>query len=341
MIGKRTVTAGGAALALVLGGAAAASDTSSNASASSGPRAYSAALPPTINANADPSEAGMALNAYCQTATNCSYVGTPSQRIALDSQRAIGDALYNCNDAGVKGLGTNGLDAEDEVTLSDQRGQATNTEETISGSVKAGILKVQAEAWTSQYEKVSTTTTKTATVPVVPGYEGWINTQVPTLTVDGTITDGVHFQVSNFILTYPGYGQQGLLDLVPTPYSQPLDDPTATPARNDRATHCDKLPPIVVPPGGVRLARPAPGPTIAVCVKGRRKCHLRHIVTGAVSRVPRNARVALARGSQIVATGNDRRGKIVVHARRPLPVGVYTVLVSSRRNSSMFSIRLR
>jgi hypothetical protein len=340
MIAKTTAVAGLVALTLVVGPATATYPGGAEAAARPGTRAHSTAVLTSIDANTDPSAAGQALNTYCEPATNCHYTGTPSQVVALGPQRAIGDEVYNCNDPTVKGLGPNGLEVEDEVTLSDERGEATNTEESISGSVQVGILKVEAEVFTKQYEKVSTTTTKTATVPVVAGYEGWLNTQVPTLTVSGTITDGIHFQVTDFRLTYPGYGQGDLLELVPTPYGQPLDDPAAKPARADRATHCDHLPPIVVPPGGIKVTRPAPGPTISVCVSGRRKCHVRKIVAGAGFRLPRDARVGLAHGSKIVATGIDQRGNAVVHSRRPLPAGAYTMLVSGRRHSSMLSITL-
>lgn len=340
MIARTTTIAAVAALAVAVGGAAAAT-TGSDASANAGPRAHPAAVLETIDANTDPAAAGQALNQYCQPATSCHFTGTPSQTVALDSQRAIGDQLYNCNDPTVKGLGEHGLNAEDEVTLSDERGQATNTEVSISSSVKVGILKLEGEVYTKQYENVSTTTTKTATVPVVAGYEGWINSQVPTLTVSGTITDGIHFQVTDFRLTYPGYGQGDLLELVPTPYSQPLNDPAANPPRQDRATHCDKLPPIVVPPGSFQLTRPAPGPTISICVAGRRKCNVRQIMTGAGFRLTSTARVALARGPRIYATGAEHKGKIVVRTQRPLPTGAYSMLVSGPSHSSMLSITLR
>ncbi len=340
MTAKSTAIAGAAALAVVFGGAAAISYTGSDAAASALPRAQRSAAIETIDANTDPAAAGDALNQYCQNAKGCAFAGTPSQTVALDSQRAIGDELYNCNDPSVKGLGDNGLNAQDEVTLSDERGESTNTEESISATVKAGIV-LGAEVWTSQYEEVATTTTKTATVPVIPGYEGWLNTQVPTLTLSGTFTDGIHFQVTDFRLTAPGYGQGDLLALVPTPYSQPLNDPNAKPPRDDRSAVCDHLPAIVVPPGAVRLTRPAPAPTITVCVSGHRKCNSRVIAGGTGLGLRRGDRVALARGSRIYATGTYGRGKMTVHARRTLPRGAYSMLVSGPKQSSLFSIALR
>ena len=337
---KSTAVAGAAALAGVFGIVATITYAGSNASASAASPGQRSRGVETIDARTNPAGAGDALNQYCPDAQSCKFAGTPTQKVALGSQRAIGDALYNCNDPTEKGLGEHGLDAEDEVTLSDERGESTDTEESIAASVKAGIV-LGAEVWTKQYEKVSTTTTKTATVPVVAGYEGWLNTQVPTLTLSGTFTDGIHFQVTNFTLTAPGYGQGDLLELVPTPYSQPLDDPAAQPARTDRATHCDHLPAIVVPPGATQLARPAPPPIIVVCVKGRRRCESRVIAGGAGLRLRRGERIALARGARIYAIGTDRRGNIVVRARRRLRAGGYSMLVSGPTRSSMFSITLR
>jgi hypothetical protein len=340
MLAKSNALAGAVALAMVIGGAGAITYAGSDASASAVTRAHRSVALPTIDANTDPSAAGDGLNQYCQDQMDCKFVGTPSQTVALDSQRAIGDKLYNCNDPTVKGLGDDGVNAEDEVTLSDERGESTDTEVTISATAKAAIV-LGAEVWSKQYEGVSTTTTKTATVPVIAGYEGWINTQVPTLTLSGTITDGIHLQVTNFRLALPGYGEGALLALVDTAYSQPLDDPSLMPPRSDRSAVCDHLPAIVVPPGAIRLPRPAPAPTISVCVSGHRKCNSRAIAGSGGLGLRSGDRVALARGSRIYATGTDRHGKVVLRAPKPLRAGGYSMLVISSTRSTMSSITVR
>ena len=210
-----------------------------------------------------------------------------------------------------------------------------DTEESIEASVKAGIV-LGAEVWTKQYEKVSTTTTKTATVPVIPGYEGWLDAGCRRSPCPN-VTDGIHFQVTNFRLTYPGYGQG---DLWSRPHAlQPTAGRPA--ARNDRATHCDHLPAIVVPPGAFQLARPEPPATILVCVSGHQRCKSRVIAGGTGLALRRDERIALARGSRIYATGTVRRGRIVVRAQRRLRAGGYSMLVSGPTRSSMFSVTLR
>lgn len=336
MISKRILIT----VAVCAGLAAAAafgSNWGARASANVQPRAHAAAPLPTIDANTDPAAAGKAVSDFCQTISNCQFVGTAQPTVAYDPPRVIGDALYNCAPTGAKDQ-----DAEDTVTISDERSESTNLEESLSTSVKLGILTAEAEATTKQFEKVGTTTSRTSTVVIPPGWEGWTETQVPTASVSGYITDGIHFKVVDFELSYPGYGAPNMDKILFTGIRQRMEDPTANPPRNDRHEHCDGLPPLTVPQVA-QLSQPGSGVSVSICTNnGRYRCIARQLVTAStVPLTASRANVALARGSFIYATGTVRNGRILLRAKRQVRAGAYTLILSRPHDSTMLQVTIR
>ncbi|HTV00582.1 MAG TPA: hypothetical protein VMF13_08605, partial [Luteitalea sp.] len=157
----------------------------------------------TIDAKTDPGAAGRALD-LCVVISNCKFVQSGDIKVGYDAPRVLGDALYNCGQA----------DAEDEVTISDERSESTSLEESMSAKATAsfiGIAKasIETEVNSKQLDEVATTLKQTNSVSVAPGTIGFTETQVPTAYLDGDthVTNGVNLiNVTNLELTYPGYG---------------------------------------------------------------------------------------------------------------------------------------
>ena len=340
MINKRTAIAGVVGLALA-GAGAIGSYTSSVASAArSGTRASAAAAVPTYDAKTDAAAAAQAMNTWCQQPGSCTFSSPPVVTDELGPFRALSDKVINCNQTDVNGLGENALLAETETTQADTRGQGTTLEESLDAEVKLGILKTELEASTKQHEEIKNGTEVKQAVEIPPDYEGYVVTRWPTVLADGTITDGIHFQVTSFELSYPGFGTGSgdLSKIYVAPLALPLEDASAMPPRDDRAKYCNGLPKIVV---GTQLARATRGPVISVCVAGHRKCTKEPLdLANASGLLSGNASVGLARGSRVYATGTDKKGRITVHAARPLRRGSYTLFINRPRHETMVSAKL-
>jgi hypothetical protein len=208
---------------------------SSGAAANVTPRVRAAGSVQTIDAKTEPAAAGKALNDFCETISNCKFVGTAPIVVAYDAPRVLGDALYNCGQA----------DAEDEVAISDERSESTSIDEELSTKVKLGFIglahsAVEAEVDSKQLDEVATTLQQTNSVVVAPGTVGYTETRVPTayLTGDTDITSGVNLiKVTNIELTYPGYGNAAINKLDWTDVHKAMTD-------QERHEHCAGLPPL-------------------------------------------------------------------------------------------------
>ena len=64
----------------------------------------------------------------------------------------------------------------------------------------------------------------------------------------------------------------------------------------------------------------------------RRRCKTRLIRGTATFTIPAGARASLTRHHVLYATGTAHRGRLVLHARRRLPAGRYTLTLRHRRD---------
>jgi hypothetical protein len=312
-------------------------------SARARPHADAAAVAQTIDAKTDPAAAGKALNDFCQIIANCQFVGTAPVTVDYDAPRVLGDALYNCG----------GSDAEDEVTLSDERSESTSVDESLTAKVQLGFLglaksSIEAEIKSGQLDEVATKTTQTHSVTVAPGEVGYTTTRVPTayLSGDAHITDGVNLiKVTNLELTYPGYGNAALTALTFASNHAGISDYA-------RVHYCDTLPALssVAAVG----AAAADDVDLMVCpdrltptVRGAdrepadRHCASRELTLGEPLSIPAGTEVTLARGGVVYAEGRTPATELVLHARRALPLGSYTVALSGPRDDTMLQAQLR
>ena len=69
-----------------------------------------------------------------------------------------------------------------------------------------------------------------------------------------------------------------------------------------------------------------------------RRCSTR-VIIGAVTFTTGFARATLARGRVIYATGGARAGRLVLHARRPVRRGRYTLILSRREGRRWITTR--
>ena len=320
-------------VAVALGGAvtaAVAIGTSGGAGASGIRPAGVTAAPQTIDAKTHSAEAGKAMSDFCEVISNCQFVGTAPIKVAYDDYRVLGDALYNCG----------GSDAEDEVAISDERSEATSVDESLSVKVKLGFLglakaSVEAEVNSKQLDQVATSLKQANTVSVAPGTIGFTETRVPTAYLNGEahIADGVNLiYVTNLELTYPGYGNQAIDKLDWRNVHKDMTD-------EDRHSHCAGLPPLY-PATAPRESPPPRSPHVVIC-RRRRKCTRRRLIIGMPLSIPAGTKLTLARGSVIYATGTAGKRRIIMHARRPVPVGAFTLLVRSRRDTTLLQAAIR
>jgi hypothetical protein len=312
-------------------------------SARARPRADAAPVAQTIDAKTDPAAAGKALDDFCQIIANCQFVGTVPVPVKYDAPRVLGDALYNCG----------GSDAEDEVAISDERSESTSVDESLTASVKLGFLglaksSIEAEVKSGQMDEVATTIKHINAVVVAPGYYGYTETQVPTAYLTGyaNITDGVNLvKVTNLELTYPGYGNADINAL------QWIDVGNVMSA-DDRHQHCSGLPAL----SSVATVRAAAADDVDLMVcPGRltptvrgpdrepadRHCARRELRLGEPLSIPAGTEVALARGGVVYASGSAPATELVLHARRALPLGTYTVALSGPRDDTVLQAQLR
>jgi hypothetical protein len=314
-------------------------------------RAYSAARQgaptETIDAQADPQQAGQELNNGCADLANCSWQTEPNTPITskYGPFKIIGDALYNCADP------TNDQAySETAVQISDEREESTSLSESVSVEVGAGILgfekaSIEAEVNSKQLEAFSTTYTTTQATSVPPGWKGWNQYRVLTAFVSGSVyvTDGIHLvQVTNIDLSYPGYQENGSADspLDHVTYTTPMTrpgDPNVLPGQDDITTHCDATGVGAVRSGTParsvkRLAKPRGSLKLALCQPDGR-CQIRK-VTGTDPAGIDRATAILTQAGRTFATGTDTKGRIRLTLRRPLKRGTYILTISRRSGRS-------
>jgi hypothetical protein len=302
MRGKKAAV-GAVALALAGGGVAAADIT-------------------TYDASTQPDLAAAAVNKYCQPpapgqASPCSMPGATST-VALGPPRSLSDKIINCNEEPAPNLGAKALDAEATTEIEDVRGEATQLETKVSADAKAGILKTTLDVTAKQFTEITEGRKVTVDVPVSPGEEGWAFSLWPTVTWSGTLTDNQNIKVTNWTLTYPGYGNSNSV-IVPGAKSPMYAKDS------DVAKTCDTLDPSFKVSPSLGAAR---GLAISVCVAGVRGCHKRSLDLSDASRFPSgHASVMLDRGSRVYASGTDRKGAITLHAARRLRPGDYSLVI--------------
>ncbi|MBV8946484.1 MAG: hypothetical protein JOZ95_13755 [Solirubrobacterales bacterium] len=317
MISKKIVI-GFAVTGVLAGAAAIAPGLGAGASADVAGRAHSASPITVIDGNTNPTGAGTAINTYCgPNFENCKFVGPASPTLGYGPPRSIGDAVYNCGQTY----------AEDKVEISDERSESTSLDQSVSLSVKVGIIKLEGETEFSELEKISSGLGTTGTVEVAPGEKGWLETRVPTASATGYITDGIHFQVTNFELTFPGYRLKGSNNsIIFTSVHDKLGDDQKL---------CKNLA-LTLPPAPVALGA-GPGLPILICTA--RRCTTR-VMTLAPAIRP-NTEVTLARGTRIYATGTAGRLRIVLRARRHVPPGRYVLFLTGPRRTTMRQVTVR
>jgi hypothetical protein len=291
----------------------------------------SAGQPPTqtIDAKTDPKAAGDALN-FCDVISNCAFVKEGDIKVAYDEPRALGDALYNCGQA----------EAEDEVTISDERSESTSVEESMS--VKASLAfigfakaSVEAEVKSKQLDEIKTKLTQTNSVSVSPDTIGYTATRVPTAYLDGYthVTHGVNLiNVTNLELTYPGYGNKAIDKI---DWSAVHRKMTA----QDIQEHCHDLPPIY-PSGTLGSPQHSRGAVVMICTGSGGGCGRSRQLTGTDQSIPAGTKLTLARGQTIYAAGVARRPTSTLHARRRVRPGGYQLLLSGPRDSATLSVTL-
>jgi hypothetical protein len=283
----------------------------------------------TIDAKTDPAAAGKALD-FCEVLSNCKFVQSGDIKVGYDAPRVLGDALYNCGQA----------DAEDEVTISDERSESNSVEESMS--VKAslafiGLAKasVEAEVNSKQLDEVATKLQQTNSVSVAPGTIGYTETRVPTAYLDGDthVTNGVNLiNVTNLELTYPGYGNKAINKIDWTNRHKDMTD-------QDRHENCAGLPPLY-PSNAAASPHRSTRSSVKVCAAHRGCGHARP-VTGIGQPVPAGTKLTLARGRVIYATGTAGKRGALLHARRRVPAGAYQLALSGHDDTSMVGVRVR
>jgi hypothetical protein len=292
-----------------------------------------AAAPTNYDISSDPTGAAGAMNRYCQPPADpsqpnpCAMEPGATVTNGLGPERALSDKVINCNTNDGTGLGEHALLASGETKLTDEVGQGTKLDLELEVDVKLGILKTSLSASTSQFEKVTTGMDVDTSVDLLPGYYGYVFAQWPTVTVTGTLTDGVNFTASPMTLTYPGYGNGDL--------SKVVTGTTAAPIKPDDKATCDKLTPDVWTGPSARGQR---GLAISVCAAGGRKCRKRSLVLTNASRLlSGRASVMLDRGKRVYAIGTDRNGAIRLRAVRRLRAGAYRMFVNRPGRETMTS----
>jgi hypothetical protein len=285
----------------------------------------------TIDAKANPAAAAQALNA-CAVQGTCKFTQFGDIKVALDAPRILGDALYNCG----------GAEAEDTVAISDERSQSTSLEQSVSVKASVEILEVakvsvEAEVNSKQLDEVATKTTQANSVSVEPGEIGWTETQVPTATLTGmyTITNGGNqINVTNVDLSFPGFGDPSSTSLNAISFTSKHAKMTA----QDVTDRCGVLPPLkptVAAPARPGAVGSPSNPSIVICLSGRGPAHCQTI-TGIGQSIPKRTSVSLVRGTVVYATGKGN----VLRAKRAVPRGNYTLLLSGPRTSSMLGVKV-
>lgn len=284
----------------------------------------------TIDAKTDPVAAGKALD-FCEVISKCQFVQSGDIKVAYDAPRVLGDALYNCGNA----------DAEDEVTISDERSESTSVEESISVKAKLGFIglakaSIEAELKSKQLDEVATKLAQTNSVSVAPGTIGFTETRVPTAYLKGDthVTNGVNLiNVTNLELTYPGYGNQAINKMDWTNVHRNM-------TAQDTHDRCAGLPPIY-PASGLGGSHRSRGHAVAVCTAKRGRCRNPRPVTGIDQRIAPGTRLTLARGRRIYAVGTAGKRRAALRPRRRVPAGAYTLFLRGPHDSTLLTVKVR
>lgn len=286
-----------------------------------------------IDAKANPVAAAQALNGGCADMANCDWKSDGKVTNPYGPERVIGDVLYNCSAAG---------EARTAVGVSDERGESTSVDESVSLEVSLGFLDLEKQSvefklFSSQSQSFATQVTVTNNVPVPPGYKGWTQATVLSAGVTGSayITQGIHLiQVENIDLQFPGYQNpdsgasraQVVYSGVSTPMSQQDVDTRcgALPATASSATTAAR---------GPQTRRPKLRPErfkITVC---RRQADCARRVVIGTKKPPRGVRrvtAKLMRAGRVYATDNDRRGGVRLTQRRTITPGRYRLVMREK-----------
>jgi hypothetical protein len=313
----------GCAVSGALAAAAIIPGLGAGASASGPVGAHAATTYPTIDGSKDPGAAGAAINQYCNPVANCQFVGPDHPTLAYGDPRATGDAAYNCGQSY----------SEDSVEVSDERSESTSLDQSVSLSIKVGILKAKADTEVGELEKVSKTVGQIAAVSVAPKEKGWIDTAVPTASATGYITDGIHFEVSNFTLFYPGYKAKG------SPEEVTFTGVHDAFNGNEQGVDCSKLSLSLPQPAQAQARGAGPGSAVSICSAGAGRCTA-HVIAS-VPGIQRNTRVSLVRGGRVYASGTAGKARIVLHARRRVPRGVYFLVLGHPRQTDVLTVHVR
>jgi hypothetical protein len=308
-------------------------------------RAYSAARQgtptQTIDASANPQQAGQELNSGCANLSNCSWQTDPNTQITTGygPPKIIGDALYNCTDSS-----NEQAYSETAVSISDSRESSISLSESVSVEIGAGILgfekaSIEAEVTSGQMTAFSTEYETTTAASVQPGWKGWNQYKVLTAFVSGSVyvTDGINLiQVKNIDLSYPGFHDTGSTDdpikhiTYTTPMTQP-GDPGVLPGQDDVTTRCNATGVGAVrggrrPTNIRRLAKPRGNLKLTLC-RPQGGCQIRTVTGARPPRVDR-ATATLTQAGRTFAAGTVTKGSIRLTVRRPLKRGTYILTIS-------------
>lgn len=285
-----------------------------------------------IDAQADPQAAAAAIDSGCTDLSNCSWNGS-TVTFSYGPSQIYGDVLYNCSDPATEPDAM----ANTAAGFTETRSESVSLSESVSVKISLGFLgfeKASAEfkATFGQSSSFSQSVTTTTTVPVPPGYKGWIESQVLSgdVTGDAYITDGINLiQVKNlgmsFPLSDPAHQDPGdaRAPAIYNTFSQPM-----TPA--DYSTHCGPI-------NGLGAVRSQALPhtfkvTFCDTVSGASGCATRE-VAGAAAPPPAEVRATavLERDGRKYATGTDNNREIRLNTHRPIEAGNYTLTIHERR----------
>ena len=293
-----------------------------------GRAAAGAAPTQVIDAQADPKGAATALNAGCTDLSNCSWNGS-QVTFNYGPSSIYGDVLYNCADP----VASPDATASTAAGFSETRSESVSMSESVAVKISLGFLgfeKASAEfkATFGQSSSFSQGVTTTTTVPVPPGWKGWIENQVLSGMVSGNayITDGINLiQVKNLSMSFPldnPTGEDPGDARAPVKYNTFSMPMTAA----DYSVHCAPVNGL----GAVRSQSPSRAFKLTVCRTGR--CTVRK-VTGPGSPGVLSGNVVLRANGRTVATGSDTKGKIRLKAARRLGNGQYTLRLSRSRQT--------
>jgi hypothetical protein len=275
-----------------------------------------------INSKTDPQKVGQVLNPISAKIQYCKWDDTQPITTGWGAEKAIGDAVYNCNELG-------GPDAETAVGVSEERGESTSVSETASLKVSLGFLglakaSTEFEVFSSQAAEFSTSVETEKAVTVPPMQKGWAVYQVSSAFVSGNayVTDGIHLiEVSGIDLTFPGYQPPPGNSNTQVRYGGIHEDMT----QQDIATRCGAIPGV----GGRRGAPPVHF-TITLC-HATHHCATRQ-VTGTTPPPNSKGRARLSHGGLTYATGSASRAGIRLTVRRPIHAGNYKLTIKEPHN---------